>query len=277
MKEKQLNLSRSKLQVDELDLLIESVDYGDAVTVTTPKLLQRLRTCVDRGCEPRGILKVISVDINLAFLDFTWADALLKLSLPGGYPEFDTLTLTLSSEKLSEQCLNYCMGELQQYLRPFEGHPCIATAIEFLVDNVEDLLRAGNDTPDVPTQPIQNDSIFTPVNFIRFNHLLKGPEHKKEKSMVDIAKKKNLNGAIIWGTPGIVCLLDCDDDEVMDYMRECKTIGKRPDGPTVIHMEEGKESRVEFGKGKLAELSIDDLRLFFDGNEVLFREALGIC
>jgi hypothetical protein len=114
----------------------------------------------------------------------------------------------------------------------------------------------------------------------RYNHLLKGPEHKKERAMVQAAKKDGLQGAVLYGTPGLVLLINCDKDDVQSYMLRCKTIGKHPDLPVVFctppeALQAAGLAQRKCG-GKLAEIDIPSLRLLLGGDETKVKEALGV-
>lgn len=45
---------------------------------------------------------------------------------------------------------------------------------------------------------------------------------------MDLAKKSNLYGGILWGSPGIVLLLTSTEQDAKIYASECRDIGKRP-------------------------------------------------
>jgi len=261
--------------------------------MNTPKLFQRLRNCVKCSREPTGASKELSLTLKLSYFNFTWGDALLNVIFPFAYPDCGLPHFNLLSQKLPAARLEYCIRELERYLQPFSGHCCLSSAFEFMVDNVESLLSSAT-TDDDSREPASQSLLDKEgegrnenqqheqeaVSFIRFNHLLKGPEHKKEKAILDAAKKDGLSGAIIWGTPGVILISNVDDEEdVQEYMRTCKTIGKRPDGPIVIHvMKEALEGAGVGKRGsKLAEIDTAGLRTMLGGDEGLLREALGVA
>lgn len=287
-------MSRGKLtleiagkQVDEIQYLLKSSEYATpsaALTITSPKLFQRLSNCIKCDREPIGASKNLSLTLKLSYFDFSWGDALLEVTFPSAYPDCGLPHFYLRSQKLSDARINYCIQELEKYLEPFAGHCCLSSAFEYMIDNVESLLSSTMDSSETEVLEEGGENEHQQhhqeaVSFIRFNHLIKGPEHKKEKAMLDAAKKENLSGAIIWGTPGVMLIAYVDDDDdVLDYMRTCKTIGKRPDGPVVMRVTKEALECAGIGEsgGKLAAIDTAGLRVLLGGNEDLLREVLGV-
>jgi hypothetical protein len=64
-------------------------------------------------------------------------------------------------------------------------------------------------------------------HFFSFNHLLFGAGHHKEKAMLKAAKSIGLQGAILYGTPGIIIVDAIDADSLTSFENECRTIGKK--------------------------------------------------
>jgi hypothetical protein len=268
-----LTLERAKRQVEEIRQLEES-EYYSALAIDTPKLLQRLRKCVSSSSEPSGATKQLGLSLRLGEIRHEWCDAILGFSLPPGYPDTESCQHSLVSEKFSQACMDHCASEIKAHLENFAGNECMLTAIEYLASNGGALLAAVEGGEDEPGRE---------VTFIRYNHLFKGPEHKKEKAMVDTAKKDGLQGAVLYGTPGIVLLINYDENDVQDYMSACKTIGKRPDPPVVLrtHPEALEVAGVgglaqQKRGGKLAEIDIRGLRIMLGGDEAKLKEALGV-
>ncbi len=104
------------------------------------------------------------------------------------------------------------------------------------------------------------------IQFLQFNHLLYGKQHKKESQIVSLASKLGLLGFIVYGTPGIIGLVVSNDEEdvVLEFAKDCTSrIGKRanvlefevqiaPDGGLLSSDRDGAVVDVEGGRVKSA-------------------------
>lgn len=97
-------------------------------------------------------------------------------------------------------------------------------------------------------------------------------------------KKARLQGALLWGTPGIVVVVSpSTEDDAKEYGSECRTIGKKPDGVEEIRLPQSGVDDTGIGGlaqqkrgGKLQELDTAGLRNACGGDEDLLRKVLGI-
>ena len=113
------------------------------------------------------------------------------------------------------------------------GEKCIELMLDWLSENKDTLLSSGNNGYDASEDTAGKVECYV----LRYNHLLSGPEHKKEKAMVDAAKRAGLQGGLLWGTPGIVVAVPpSTEEDAREYASDSRDIGKRSDGVERVHL-----------------------------------------
>eukprot|EP00978_Attheya_sp_CCMP212_P032033 scaffold123288_cov50-Attheya_sp.AAC.2 len=158
--------------------------------------------------------------------------------------------------------------------------------LDWLAENKDSCLNENEciDNGDIlPPLGNGNDDMVT-CYIIRYNHLLSGPEHKKEKSMIDAAKKSKLQGGLRWGTPGVVIVVPpSTEEDAKEYGSECRTIGKRPSGVEEVQLPQTGIEEAGLGGlaqqkrgGKLQDLDTAGLRISCGGDDNLLRTVLGV-
>ncbi len=121
----------------------------------------------------------------------------------------------------------------------------------------------------------------------RWNHLLAGNEHQKEKDIVAAAKAFGLRGVILYGTPGVVVLEDESENTegVTAFMKECsRKIGKRGEVTLTVQLPLGGESGGGTGampggsRAGLAPVAMEELKSLLGrlGQEGHYRTILGL-
>jgi hypothetical protein len=123
------------------------------------------------------------------------------------------------------------------------------------------------------------------LHVLKYNHLLLGSEHKKEKAMVSIAKK-SLLGGVCYGTPGLVVLLGADEETTTGYLGDCRSAGKRGEvafqgSVSISTITEGSEARwsatdVAASRG-FVELTTQEVQACMGGLEAFKQYVLQIC
>ena len=123
------------------------------------------------------------------------------------------------------------------------------------------------------------------LHVLKYNHLLLGSEHKKEKAMVSIAKK-SLLGGVCYGTPGLVVLLGADEETTTGYLGDCRSAGKRGEvafqgSVNISTITEGSEARwsatdVAASRG-FVELTTQEVQACMGGLEAFKQYVLQIC
>ena len=300
----ELTLERVRRQIDEV---LELQDRY-AARILAPKLFARMQLCAERGVEPKGVAKRLSVRVPARPIAEALDGLALQFEFPSAYPDSAALQLRVvpvcggdgdggeggtsiaGADGSGGAGAGTCAGagaagavealaakteaSVAEYLVPFIGHECVFAALEFLSDQACELAAAAA----AALEP-RGQICFA----LRFNHLLKGPEHKKEKSMVDTAKKQGLQGAIVWGTPGVIILTGCTEADAAEYLSACRAIGKRGEMLMPLHLAaEALESQGLGGLaqqkrgGKLAELNTAGLRASLGGDETLLKTVLGV-
>lgn len=91
--------------------------------------------------------------------------------------------------------------------------------------------RAGGSEPQPEPEPAGGEGAFELVVIV-FHHLLAGKAHTKEMEVLAAAKALGLRGVVVYGTPGIVALLqpaDGDSNDEQEFLVTARKIGKKGD------------------------------------------------
>jgi hypothetical protein len=271
-----------------------------SLELATPMLFERLQECVASERAPKAAAKRLCYTIELADATPALAGLRLRVTLPAAYPDGALCSLSVESagseggagggagaggwgggagaaeSGTSAEATAACAAQIVAYAASFEGNECVALAMEYAAEQGVALLQGSGGGGAEAVPGVQCWSL-------RFNHLLKGPEHKKEKAMLDAAKQGRLQGAIMWGTPGVVVLTACTEAEAKEYQSECRTIGKKGDGPNELRFPEAGLEAAGVGGlaqqkrgGKLAELDTAGMRAAVGSDEGLLKRVLGI-
>ena len=91
--------------------------------------------------------------------------------------------------------------------------------------------RAGASEPQSEPEPAGGEGAFELVVIV-FHHLLAGKAHTKEMEVLAAAKARGLRGVVVYGTPGIVALLQPaggDGNDEKEFLATARKIGKKGD------------------------------------------------
>ena len=178
--------------MSEINTLRSQPKYRHAIEITTPALFHRLETTV--GHERGGTLpvkKCLTIRVRCRELDLdldALAGVVLEITLPSEYPSGATCTVLALNNGEPVDGMSTAMAT---YLESFSGCECIELVLEWLFDNKNTCLLSANPATNATEGKVE-------CYVLRYNHLLAGPEHKKEKAMVDAAKKAKLQGGLLW-------------------------------------------------------------------------------
>jgi hypothetical protein len=190
-----------------------------AAVIDTPKVVARLR----QGISPA---KPLACTVSAPPLQ-------LRLQWSPGYPDVGALEVTCLQPEPDSAAGATLSRQVEAFAAACAGSGTAYAVdiVRYAVELMESLVPAAADI-DTSTGLAE-----TRVFILQFNHLLKGPEHKKEKDMVSAGKSCGLVGGVVYGTPGYVALTGGAESsvDVADYLRDCRSIGKRGE---IIH--EGK-------------------------------------
>ena len=191
---------RVKSKVDDLEALKQRFE----VEVNTPKVEAKLR----QGYEAT---KELSVRI-------AWQQHVFQVVWPSAYPDGAPLSFTVTKPSLCNKYHDFdeVNVAVSTFCGAFEGinRGYASEVVDFAIDLMSDIAAM------TPPQDMLS------LVILKFNHLLLGNEHKKEKSMMAAAKKTFLGG-VCYGTPGLIILLGANDDDVSHFLIECRAIGKK--------------------------------------------------
>ena len=276
-------------QVNELLTLQDQWWYSSSVKINTPALFSRLQRLPSTAT---GLLEVkkqlsFSIDVGVFHPDHL-QDLVLEIEFPLSYPSQSACLVKAVHKSSPGVEWKGCTKALESYLASFVGFECLELLLDWLAENQETCLSSsiaegvGGGGGEASSSSSNNDRVTCFV--LRYNHLLSGPEHKKEKSMLDTAKKLHLEGGLLWGTPGIViCVPPTTEEDAKEYAGECRTIGKRPGGveeiglPAVGIEEAGLGGLAQQKRGgRLKELDTAGLRIACGNDEDLVRTVLGV-
>ena len=292
-----MDASNAARQVEEL-LTLQDQWYNDAIEIKTPALFSRLKR-VGKIKGKLEVKKLLAFEISCHILypdDDKLHDLILSFEFPSDYPTESICHVRALSAKAMSNAnsvdgdnneLEYksCTAEIQRYLESFRGCECVEFALDWVDQNKETcLIESTSDENDSSSSTNNNRDGKVQCYVLRYNHLLSGPEHKKEKSMLDAAKKARLQGGLLWGTPGVVVVVPpSTENDAKEYGVECRNIGKRPDGVEEIWLPQTGLNDAGLGGlaqqkrgGKLQEMITATLRTACGGDEDLLRMVLGI-
>lgn len=271
-----MQVANAQRQVEEIRCWMDQcydkgVSKNEALQVLTPTLFTRLE-----GIRANDDQLMIPVKKCLQFqLNFTQLyeeelnDATktirVRFEFPLDYPSASICEVQVyyddDDSKTTTTIHTGCTQSIQTYLKDFVGCECVELVADWILENQATCFVEGDGTPNPNTN--SSGGCF----ILRFNHLLSGPEHKKEKAMLTAAKKSHLQGGLLWGTPGLVIVVSPSTyDDAKDYAQECRTIGKRVEGAIeevdLPAWEDGGLGGLAQQKrgGKLKELTTADLR-----------------
>jgi len=296
------SLEQAERQLNEI---VQLKGEYPSLSLATPVLFERLQACVAAERAPASAAaKRLCFTVDLADACAVLAQLRLRVTLPHNYPDAAcelaaehsgggggggggggsgaaAAAAAAAAAPCSSEALAACAAKLSSYVASFAGNECVGLALEYAAEQGAALLAAGGGGGAGAGAAAAAEG--TTCFVLRFNHLLKGAEHKKEKAMMDAAKKGRRQGAVLWGTPGVVLLTDCGGADAQEYGQECRALGKKPDGPAqFLFPAEGLEAAGVGGLaqqkrgGRLAELDTAGLRVAAGGDEALLKQVLGI-
>ena len=180
-------------QLEEL-LTLQDQWYNDSIEIKTPALFNRLK----RLGKIKGTLDVkknLSFEISCLTLfagEEELHDLILSFGFPFDYPNDSVCNVKALSaeERANGQDVEYkaCTAKIQCYLEAFRGCDCVELAIDWVSQNRDTCLKEKDEELNDEVGKGNNDGKVQ-CWVLRYNHLLSGPEHKKEKAMLDTAKK----------------------------------------------------------------------------------------
>jgi hypothetical protein len=150
----------------------------------------------------------------------------------------------------------------------FVGAECALVTLNYVEEHASEFLPKIVATAPIATTTISPTQIVR--SWVRFNHLLLGKSHAKERSMVSAAKSFGIKGYIVYGTPGLVCAQG-DGDDVTSFLAECRNkIGKKPDVVTTDEITSSDTGGSDGGaKAGLIEIPMNQLE------DLLIEQGLG--
>lgn len=274
-----MELSNGLRQVEEIEKLQDDW-YCNAIAIKTPALFERLQNRVRRSRKNciLDVKKCLSFHIlcSVAYPNSLLSKLTLEIEFPLDYPSHSTCNVKVMNLDDPADSLNLYNEAIQNYMKDFCGCECVELLLDFLVENIDSLDKRRN-SENIDCEEKGREGMVQ-CYVLRFNHLLSGAEHKKEKTMLDTAKKSKLQGALFWGTPGIVLIVSpSSEDDAKEFASQCRTIGKRPDGIQQYWLpSSGLEKAGIGGCSKLQELDTAGLRLACGGREDILRTVLGL-
>ena len=289
-----MDVSNAIRQVEEL-LTQQETWYGcdGAIEVKTPSLFSRLQRIGHHSTSSTSsnnrlleVKKTLAFDIKCSILHPNeLSNLIISIEFPLDYPSASTCRVKAAHASHPDREYTSCTSAIAKYLEAFTGCECVEMVIDWLAEHKMTCLeesQSSDDVADGPGVELGQDKIRCFV--LRFNHLLSGPEHKKEKAMLDVAKKTKLQGGLLWGTPGIVVVVPPSmEEDAKDYASECRTIGKRADGVEEFLLPQSGIDEAGLGGlaqqkrgGRLQDLDTVALRLACGGDEDLLRFVLGV-
>jgi hypothetical protein len=282
-----MELSNAKRQVDEILNLQDMWFAKDGgIEIKTPALFDRLQKLVGyHAPSSPGRLEVkkqLALEIKCSILyPDELSDLLLSIEFPHDYPSSSICKVRALRALDPYHEYSACSEAINKYLELLIGCECTEMIIDWISENKDTCLNLSSGNKGASNGEREGQVL---CYVLRYNHLLSGPEHKKEKAMVTEAKKSKVQGGILWGTPGIVVVVPpSTESDAKEYASDCRTIGKRAEGPSEIWLPRSGLDQAGMGGvaqqkrgGKLQELDTVGLRCGCGGDENLLREVLGV-
>lgn len=268
----------------EINALQGQSKFSHAIEVITPALFNRLERAVgnsSRSNQTLPVKKCLSLKIHCHELDDLdeLSGLVIEVEFPLDYPSSGSAGIHATNHGDPVKEFD---AKLTTYLKSFAGCECLELILDWLSDNSSTCLSMSN----INNSASNNDTAAGKVEcyILRYNHLLSGPEHKKEKAMADTAKKSKLQGGLLWGTPGIVVVVPpSTEEDAKEYAVDSRDIGKRPDGVESMHLPESGLEEAGLGGmaqqkrgGRLKDMDTATLRTACGGDEDLLRSVLGV-
>lgn len=280
-----MDVSDAIRQVQEISNLQDQWFAKDgAITIKTPALFSRLQTLDTLSSITSKVVEVkkqLAFDIDCSILHSEeLSDLILQVQFPLDYPSATACQVRAISASSSSVEYTACSTAIDAYLQAFRGCECIEMLLDWISDHKYSCLKKKNAEEGGSKKNEGRVQCF----ILKYNHLLSGPEHKKEKAMLVAAKKSKLQGALLWGTPGIVIVVPPSiEEDAKEYASECRTIGKRAEGPNELWLPQSGLDEAGMGGlaqqkrgGKIQELDIAGLRCGCGGDESLLKQVLGV-
>lgn len=230
-------------------------EYG-SFNIHTPKVEEKLR----QGCET-------SKDLSGSFV---WNSFNFQIVWPLSYPDSASLQVSVSPAGGSEKSLSEINQAVDIFACACQGstNGCAADILTYAIELLSEI--------PPPAPPVRS----TTLHVLKYNHLLMGNEHKKEKAMVSLAKK-TLVGGICYGTPGLVVILGADEDTASAFLSDCRGIGKKGEISfqgvncfTSTDDSECAKARAMEGRVGFLELTTADVQSCMGGVEVFKQHVL---
>mmetsp|Transcript_11493 Transcript_11493/g.18761 ORF Transcript_11493/g.18761 Transcript_11493/m.18761 type:complete len:261 (+) Transcript_11493:132-914(+) len=194
-------LLRIECKVHDMDNLKGQYE----LEITTPKVEDRMRQGFEAMKELTG--RVL------------WKDVVFWIEWPHLYP--DSAPLRVSALATSSNS-SLDLADVSDALIVF-SEACVGSNTGYAADVLAYGVELISALP--PSSPPGGDDALS-LHVLKYNHLLLGNEHKKEKVMMSIAKK-SLLGGVCYGTPGLIVLLGADDGTAASFLDDCRAAGKR--------------------------------------------------
>ena len=274
-------------------------DSLPSIVVTTPKLLERRKKLWQTNQpQPIRVVKPIELEVSIPYKindnnnktssssSFNGITTTMHLVLPIDYPTEsipDVMDIQLSAttdatSKTTRIRKEELMNEVYDFLEDFPNRGrCILTElIEFVQQLLETTTKNNNNTITKTTSTSTTNDDENRIWIAKFNHLLQGPSHKKEASMVKLLKSYSFSGgmAIVYGTPGLVVVqggTSVVQQDLVEFVGECKrSIGKTCDDSfdiTALSSSSSSTSSSSFfsHSSKVETKTLEDLKQSFDG------------
>ena len=273
-----------------------------SIVVTTPKLLERRKKLWQTNQpQPIHVVKPIELEVSIPYKindnnnktsssSFNGITTTMHLVLPIDYPTEsipDVMDIQLSATDATSKTTRIrkeeLMNEVYDFLEDFpnRGRCILNELIEFVQQLLETTVTTGatknnnnNTITKTSTASTTNDD-ENRIWIAKFNHLLQGPSHKKEASMVKLLKSYSFSGgmAIVYGTPGLVVVQGGTlvvQQDLVEFVGECKrSIGKTCDDSfdiTALSSSSSSSSSSFFShSSKVETKTLEDLKQSFDG------------
>lgn len=240
-------IERIDAQLEDLKQLRDRYD----LTVSTPKVEERMRSGYATS-------KELEAKINCLNIHIKW---------PRDYPDSSPVEVEVIDTSGDGNFFNLVNRNISTF-----ASACVGSTKGYALD----VIRYAADLLDeMQSGSAVSDEITTiSLHVLKYNHLLKGPEHKKEREMV--SSGKGFHGAIYYGTPGLVVLCG-GESECNEYLQTCRSIGKR--GDLVYSKETPSEDegvQILLAANGLCELPVEGIQDLVGGIDTFKREILGI-
>jgi len=246
-------------QLDEFDALSATYDPDELTfEVQIDGGVEALRSLLESGGEPPKITIVYTFTLTC---EGSQVPVTLQVQIPHEYPVGQTPVCHAQSDAFTRDSgtafMELLKSAVQGFFEEADGAAFIFRIVEYVKEEAAPFLTkeptstgAAQANSGAKSQPAAVPAEIHRA-FVSFHHMLYGNEHKKEQKVVDLARSMALSGFIAYGKPSLVCVECSSAEEVEQFLKEAKRVGKEG---SLTYVQKSTERQCNNGKSGLQQV-----------------------